>query len=129
MIVKLHAMTFQDAQQFNNVPARASNAYEIVADGNPNTPRDWRFGDYVQRENIPSMIIGQEGFGRSRKVPKQGKDILDRIIAREERQMRRARDSVIIRTTSIPVKIPDLNGPQALPRVSRNGSHMYWCWA
>ena len=129
MIVKWHAMTFQDAQQFNNVPAQASSGYDVVPDDNPNAVRDWKQGDYVQRENIPSMIIGQEGFGRSRRVPKLGKNVLDRIIDREDRQAMRLKNSSLVRSTSIDVKIPELNGPQHLPRVSRNKRHLYWCWA
>lgn len=91
-VVKWNAMTYSDAQQFNNVPAKASTSYERVIDNNPNAPRDWRDGEYVQRENIPSMIIGQEGFGRmtTKHIPRHKiKTVLDILIKREERRIER----------------------------------------
>jgi hypothetical protein len=103
--IKWNAMSFSDAQQFRNVPAVPSMGYERVPDSNPSAPFDWRLGVRVERENIPSMIIGQDGWGRSRKHMPKGKTVLDILIAREERYLASLPTKPV--TTIIHVTIPN----------------------
>ena len=89
MPYKWDQMSFQDAQQFNNVPAKPSTSYERVPDANPTVPHDWRDGDRVERERIPSIVIGATGFNRCSKRPPKYTSVLDILIRREERALNR----------------------------------------
>jgi hypothetical protein len=85
---KWEAVTPADAKVFHSVPMKPGNSCIRVADKNPTSEHDWRDGVKVKRERIPSMIIGQEGYGRCRKHKPKGKDVLDILIEREERGSR-----------------------------------------
>ncbi len=98
MPYKWDQMSFQDAQQFNNVPAKPSTSYERVPDSNPTAPHDWRDGDRVEREQIPSMVIGATGFNRCSKRAPKYTSVLDILIRREERALNRITETRVVKT-------------------------------
>ena len=85
---KWEAVTPADAKLFHSVPMMPGNGAVREPDKNPVVDHDWRNGIKVKRENIPSIIIGQEGYGRCRKHKPKGKDVLDILIEREEQESR-----------------------------------------
>ena len=81
---KWDSVTPHDATLFHSVPMAPGNGPVREPDKNPVVDHDWRNGIKVKREMIPSIVIGQEGYGRCRKYKRKGKDVLDIIIQREE---------------------------------------------
>ena len=85
---KWEAVTAHDATLFHSVPMSPGDGPIREPDINPVVDHDWRNGIRVKRENIPSMINGQEGYGRCRKYRPRGKNVLDILIEREEQQLK-----------------------------------------
>ena len=131
-IRRFNQMSFTDAQQFHNVPAKVSFDAETYVDPNPFGERDWRHGVRIETERIPSMVIGQEGFGRqSKHIPRHKiRTVLDILIKREERRISRAqvRQSKRASYIAVSLSIPShgLHSHTETQRVSRNGSTLYW---